>query len=105
MHDGNNRIMKKVEEIKKRLAALKPSLQKRYGITDIGIFGSYARGEERPDSDLDVYVDYAEIPSLLDIVDLELFLNEELKVKTDVVPRECIRPELKKYILPEVVKI
>ena len=97
--------MKTIEEIKSILTELKPELQKRYGITDIGIFGSYIRGEQRPDSDLDVYVDYVEIPSLLDIVDLELFLSEKLQVKADVVPRGCIRPELKKYILPEIVRV
>jgi predicted nucleotidyltransferase len=97
--------MKKLDEIKKSLASLKPELMRRYGVTEIGIFGSYVRGEQRPDSDLDVYVDYREIPSLLDIIDLELFLCDELQVKVDVVPRECIRPELERYILPEVVRI
>jgi Predicted nucleotidyltransferases len=97
--------MKSLQEIKKSLSDLKPELRKRYGVTEIGVFGSYVRGEQKSDSDVDVYVDYKEIPSLLDIVDLENYLSDELKEKVDLVPRECIRPELEKYILPEVVKI
>ncbi len=41
---------------------------------------------------------------MLDIVGLEIYLSDELKGKVDLVPRECIRPELEKYTLPEVVK-
>jgi hypothetical protein len=97
--------MKNLEEIKNNLSLLKPELQKRYGVSDLGIFGSYVRGEQKPDSDIDVYVDYMETPSLLDIVDLENYLSDQLREKIDLVPRECIRPELEKYILPEVVRI
>jgi hypothetical protein len=97
--------MKNLEEIKNNLYLLKPELRKRYGVSDLGIFGSYVRGEQKPDSDVDVYVDYVETPSLLDIVGLENYLSDELKEKVDLVPRECIRPELEKYILPEVVRI
>ena len=97
--------MKSLEQIKKSLLTLKPKLRKRYGVTEIGVFGSCVRGEQKTQSDIDIYVDYNETPSLLAIVDLENYLSDELKEKVDLVPRECIRPELEKYILPEIVKI
>jgi hypothetical protein len=97
--------MKSIEEIKQNLAALKKNIHERYRVREIGIFGSRARGEQKAESDLDIYVDYEETPSLLDIVALENYLSDQLKEKVDLVPRECIRPELEKYILPTVVKI
>lgn len=97
--------MKSIEEIKQNLFALKKEIHKRYRVKEIGIFGSCVRGEQKTGSDIDIYVDYEETPSLLDIVDLENYLSDELKEKVDLVPRECIRPELEKYILPSVVRI
>ena len=97
--------MKSTSEIIQRLSSMKTDLQQQFGITDLGIFGSYVREEQKPESDIDVYVDYHETPSLLDIVDLENFLSDTLNEKVDVVPRECIRPELEKYILPEIIRI
>ncbi len=97
--------MKSLKEIVNSLVKLKKELKSRYGVIDIGIFGSYVRSEQKADSDIDVYVDYKETPGLLDIVELENYLSDTLKGKVDLVPRECIRPELKKYIIPEVVKI
>ncbi len=97
--------MKTLEEVRCSLAALKEQLQVRYGVTEIGVFGSYARNEQKAGSDLDIYVDYLETPGLLDLIDLENYLSDQLQAKVDLVPRECIRPELKKYILPEIVRI
>ena len=95
--------MKSIEEIKQNLSALKKEIHKRYGVREIGVFGSRVRGEQKAESDIDVYVDYDETPSPLDIVDLENYLSDVLKEKVDLVPRECIRPELAKYILLKIL--
>lgn len=97
--------MKSLEEIKANLIQLKEVLSRRYGVTEIGIFGSFVRGEQGPDSDLDVLVDFSEIPSLFQIIDLEIFLSDVLGMKVDVVPRECIRPELKESIDSDILTI
>ncbi len=97
--------MKSMEESKHNLSALKKELPAGYRVREIGIFGFCVRGEHKEGSDLDVYVDYEETPSLLDIVELENYLSDELHAKVDLVPRECIRPEPAKYILPTVVMV
>ena len=51
-----------------RLARLKPRLEREYPISELGIFGSYARGEQRSDSDLDVLVAFEESVTLVDLV-------------------------------------
>jgi predicted nucleotidyltransferase len=44
--------MPPAEDVSARLAELEPRLEREYSISELGIFGSYARGEQRPDSDL-----------------------------------------------------
>ncbi len=64
----------------------------------IGIFGSYARGEETRDSDLDILVSFSKPINLLQFVRLEIELSEKLGVKVDLVTERAVHPRLRKYI-------
>jgi len=99
--------VKKIEEIKKKLAELKPSLKEEFKVTSIGVFGSYLRGEERRGSDLDVLVEFEESAglSLLDFVGLENYLSDVLGVKVDLVEKSALKPRIGKRILEEVVNL
>ncbi len=97
--------MKSVEEIKRKISVLMNVLHKDYGVSRIELFGSYVRGEQREDSDLDVLVDFDREVSLLDVVGLEIFLSESLGIKVDIVLRRSVRPELKEIILSEAVPV
>jgi len=99
--------MKDIEEIKRKLEELKPSLKKRLKVKSIGIFGSYIRGEEKGASDLDVLVEFEESAglSLLDFVGLENYLSDQLGVKVDLVEKTTLKPRIGKHILEEVVNI
>jgi len=99
--------MKNVEEIKKKLEELKPSLKEKFQIKSIGIFGSYIRGEEEKRSDLDILVEFEESArlSLLDFIGLENYLSDELGVKVDLVEKSTLKPRIGKHILEEVVNI
>lgn len=70
------------------------SLLGKYGASSIGIFGSYARGEERPDSDLDVLVSFRDRKSLLTLVRIERELSELLGIKVDLLTEQSISPYL-----------
>ena len=65
-----------------------------HGARRIGVFGSYARGEQRPDSDLDVLVDFRDRKSLLTLVRIERELSETLGVKVDLLTEKAISPYL-----------
>lgn len=67
---------------------------------EIGIFGSYARGEENEDSDLNLLVTFGKRLTLLDLVGLEMELTEQLGIKVDLVTRNALSP----LILPFVEK-
>ena len=97
--------MKTLEEIRKVLASHRQELKDKYKVKNIGIFGSYVRGEHRAKSDLDVLVEYDNPVSLLQIVSLENHLTALLGVKVDLVPRRNIRKELKESILKEMVLV
>ena len=64
----------------------------------LGIFGSYARGENNANSDLDILVEFGERISLLDLVGLEQDLSESLGIKVDLVTERA----LSKYVRPYV---
>jgi predicted nucleotidyltransferase len=56
--------MKTLAEIKRILEAEKPYLARKYGVTEISVFGSYVRGEQRPESDLDILIELEDPPVL-----------------------------------------
>ena len=97
--------MKTLEEIKSHIEPLKGDLHRLYGVSRIEIFGSYVRGEQREDSDLDILVDFDRPVSLLDVAGLQNFLCEQLGVNVDVVLRRSVRIELREGIFNEAVPI
>ena len=88
-----------------KLKELKPYLAEKYGIVEIGLFGSVVRNEHRPDSDIDILIDYdvEKMGSVFRLVGLKLFLEKEFGRKVDLVPKNGIRHQLKKQILSEVI--
>ncbi len=97
--------MKTLNEIKQSLSIQKTMLLKKYKVNRLGIFGSYVRGEQQQNSDLDVLIDYEDPPSLVTLIELEYYLSEIIGVKVDLVTTKGIKPQLKDYILKEVVYI
>lgn len=97
--------MRTLQKIKKILEDHKIELRYKFKVKDIGIFGSYARGEQKNKSDIDLLVEFEEPVSLLKLVSLENFLREMLKVKVEVIPKKDVRPELREKIFKEVIYI
>jgi len=77
----------------------------KYGASNIRIFGSVARGEENPSSDLDVLVDLAPDRSLFDLGGLLYELEELLKIDVDVVTPESLHWCIRDKILEEAVEL
>lgn len=94
--------MKSREEIMEALSGLADELKRIYKVERIGLFGSYARQEQRPDSDIDLLVDFTEDADLFDLVELKYYLDEKLHHRVDIVPARALRDELKKSVLADV---
>jgi predicted nucleotidyltransferase len=97
--------MRDAEDIREELAALKPQLQERYPIDDLGVFGSYARGEQQPDSDLDVIVTFEEPVTLFDLVRLEEELTRRLDITVDLVTGDSLKPRVATRVAEDVVYV
>ncbi len=78
---------------------------KENGVKRAGIFGSYARGEQTKNSDIDILVEFNKNVSLFDIVGIKLELEDNLGRKVDLVEYKIIKPRMKEQILNEEVKI
>jgi predicted nucleotidyltransferase len=90
------------EEIEEILRRFKPVLAEKFKVKEIGIFGSYVRGEESEESDVDILVDFYE-PIGWEFVDFKEFLEEVLDKEVDLVTVEALKPQLREEILKEVV--
>ncbi|MEN6395248.1 MAG: nucleotidyltransferase family protein [Methanoregula sp.] len=81
-----------------------PEIKKRFGVATIGVFGSYVRGEERPNSDVDVLVTFKKGEETFDhYMDFKFYLEYLFGRKVDLVMKGAIKKRLKPYILGEVV--
>ena len=99
--------MKTLEQIKSSLAKHKEELRQKYKIKEIGIFGSYVRGEQKKRSDIDILVEFEETAdlSLLDFIGIENYLSDVLGIKVDLVEKHALKPRIGKHVLEEVVNI
>ena len=84
------------------LHAQKDTLRARLSVQRIGLFGSCARGDARPDSDIDILVDLAE-PTFDHYMDLKFYLEDLLAVPVDLVLADCVKPRLQPIIAQDVV--
>lgn len=90
-----------IKEIKEKVL---PILREA-GVKRSSIFGSYVRGEQKKNSDIDILVELPRGSSLLDLVGLEMKLKEVLGKKVDLITYKSVSPYLKDYILKEQVQL
>ena len=85
-------ILKLIQQNRERI--------KRYGVKRIGLFGSYLKGEQKEDSDIDILVEFEKGKKTFDnYMELKFFLEELFRRRVDLVIAESVKPELKKYIM------
>lgn len=82
-----------------------PLLSVRYGVQSLGVFGSYVRQEEHPDSDLDLLVSFREPPSLIKYIELENYLTDLLGIQVDLVMQDALKPTIGQRIRNELVSL
>ena len=95
--------LKTLIEIQNILTEIKSQLTNKYHVSQLGIFGSYARGDYNSASDIDILVEYAQKPSLFDLIELQNYLSDRLQMKVDLVTKDGLKPQIKEKILAEVV--
>ena len=92
------------EEILNMLAKDKPELQRRFKVRKMALFGSYARGEQRADSDVDILVEVD--PSIgLEFVTLAQRIEQLLGVNVDLVSSRAVTAQAMEFIEPELIYV
>ncbi len=100
--------MKKTAQLRritKILKSLENKVSIAYKAEIVGIFGSYARGQQKRGSDIDILIRFSSGATLFDFVGLADFLEEKLRLKVDLVTERALRPELRDEVLREVIGV
>lgn len=95
----------RVMDIQKALTAENAYIRRRYKAEVKGIFGSYARGDFREDSDLDLLVDFDDTADLLDAIGLKHFLEDKFGCEVDVVSSSALREEIRASVFRDMINL
>ena len=93
------------ETIIKQLSENLAELREKYGVSELALFGSVARDESSPESDIDVLVDFSKTPGLLRYIELKNYLETLLNAPVDLVTRKALKQQLRNSILSELVRV
>lgn len=93
--------MKSIEEVKDIIVRNRAILEQEYKVKSLAFFGSFVRGDQTENSDIDVMVEFSEPVGLL-FIHLADYLEEILDMKVDLLTPEAIKPNRMKYIMDEL---
>jgi len=96
--------MRNLEQIRRIINIYRKELEEKFKVKSIAIFGSYARGEQTPQSDIDIIVEFKEPVGML-FIHLADFLEEILGIKVDLLTSEAIKKNRIKYIKEELIYV
>jgi predicted nucleotidyltransferase len=94
-----------LERILELLRSEQPQIRARFRAEIVGVFGSFARGEQTDTSDLDILVRFREKASLFDLVSLGDYLEALLGRKVDIVSERAIHPEIRPQVQRELLLV
>ena len=95
--------MRTKEEILKILRKELPFIRSKFKVRKIGLFGSYARGDQGEASDVDILVEFEEPVGFFKFIELEDYLSEKLRAKVDLVTPDALKPLIKPHVIKEVI--
>jgi predicted nucleotidyltransferase len=94
-----------LEEIREIIEQHKHELKRQFHVEKIGVFGSYARGDQKKRSDIDFLVTFDKAINYLELAGLKIYIEELTGLKSDVVPSHNLRPEFRENVYKEVIYI
>ena len=90
------------DDVLSALEAHRPELERRFGVVSLDLFGSFARGQAREDSDIDLLVRFEGRTTLAHELDVQDYLEALLGRPVDLVPAERLRPEYRPYVEKDI---
>lgn len=98
-------MIKTLKNMKSIITEHKAQLKSNYGVKEIGIFGSYVRGEQLEQSDIDILVEFEKPVGFIKFMRLEKHLSDLLGIKVDLVTKKALKPYIGKRILRELENV
>jgi predicted nucleotidyltransferase len=92
-------------QVLQQLAASKPELARRYGVTGLALFGSVVRDSSRADSDVDILVSFDGPATSKRYFGVQFFLEDLLGRSVDLVTDKALRAELRPFVEREAVRV
>ena len=99
------RRLESLDEVLGRLREHLPGLRRRYGVSELWLFGSYARNEQSQDSDLDVLIEFSETPGLFKFVRLERELSDLVGIEVDLATQGALKPNTSRRVLNQIIAV
>jgi len=97
--------MKTITQIRMLLAEHKNEIVEKYGVTEIGVFGSYVKEEQKETSDVDILVEFKRPVGMLTFINLKNYLSDLFGVNVDLVMKKALKPRIGQRILNEVIYV
>ncbi len=91
-----------LESIEEKIKDIKPELEEKFGVKKIGIFGSYAKGLEDEQSDVDILVEIERPMGLIKFIKIEQYLSKILNRTVDLLTFESLKSYMKDDVLKEI---
>ena len=91
-----------LDDVKAKIKSNLGFIESEYGVKEIGVFGSTARGDSRDDSDIDILVDFSRSLGFIKFIKLENYLTKILNKQVDLISKKALKPIIKDDILKEV---
>lgn len=98
-------MSKNVDEITSLLREHRPTLHAKYRVSELSIFGSYARGQQTQESDVDILIGYDQAPTLWMLTELKDYLGDVLGMRVDVVTQRGLKERIRSRVLAEAIKV
>lgn len=93
------------DDVLKTLDEHRAEMEERFGIRSLAIFGSVARDEARPDSDVDVLVEFTGPPTFNQYMGLLEYLEDRLLSRVDLVTTTGLKPGVRPYVERELIRV
>lgn len=87
------------------LSSHRQELEERFGVSSLALFGSVARDEAGPTSDVDVLVEFRETPGLTEYMRLKFWLEEQLGLQVDLVMKRALKPWARPFVEAEAIRV
>ena len=101
----DNEKIYSIEEIKSKIKENEKFLKEKYHVKGFLLFGSYAKGEQTPSSDIDLLVDFQKIIDMFEMVDLQDYLQNLFGKKIDLGTKNGLKSFIKNAILKEAIAL